>query len=448
MLLSSSITGGRPLAECSPACPSNPLQLGTVSADTLLTIGKLEAIGAVIAGVVLCVILVRELVTASRPRRRLVAWVAVSGLLYGVVFAFRQLTAFVITAPDDVTETARWTLAVVRTLMPWAFLASILHAQIFAGGAFARLVDRLAEKPTIRQWEREMGRALGDPQLRLAFWAPAGGGYVTADGSRVEPALVAPMRWLAIDREGGPVGGIVHDPALEGDPELLRVAVKATLIAYDTDHMEEQVRHASAHALAASAEERRRLERDLHDGAQQQLIALRIKLGLAAESGEPASRRLLEELGTDVDDSLTELRQLAQGIYPPLLGDEGIASALRSAARRSALPAQVICDHERRVAPTTESGVYFACLEAMQNASKHAGDGSVITIRLDMSEHVLTFSVEDNGHGFRPQAAHAGTGLGNIRERIAALGGHVDIQSAPGHGSLIRGVVPLTESPG
>ena len=446
VLLSPSITGGHPLAECSPACPSNPLQVGTISADTLLRIGKLESIGAVVAGVLLCGILLRELVTASRPHRRLVVWVAASGLLYGGVFAFRQLTAYVITAPDGVTETARWTLAVVRTLMPWAFVASIIHAEVFAGGVFARLMHRLADRPTLTQWEREMGRALDDPRLRLAFWAPARDGYVTTDRSIVEPTRVAPLSWLAIDRAGAPVGGIVHDPALEGDPELLRVAVKATLVAHDTDHMVDEMRNAAAHALAAGADERRRLERDLHDGTQQQLIALRIKLGLAAASDDSANRRLFEELGADVDESLADLRRLAHGIYPALLADEGLHSALRAAARRSLMSTEVICDRHRRVAQTTESGVYFICLEALQNAAKHAGDGATVTIRLDISDDTLTFSVEDNGRGFRPQAAHAGAGLSNMRDRIAALDGHIEIRSNH-QGTTITGVVPLTEPP-
>jgi signal transduction histidine kinase len=446
VLLSPSITGGHPLAECSSACPSNPLQVGTISADTLLRIGKLESIGAVVAGVLLCGILLRELITASRPHRRLVVWVAASGLLYGGVFAFRQLTAYVITAPDGVTETARWTLAVVRTLMPWAFVASIIHAEVFAGGVFARLMHRLADRPTLTQWEREMGRALDDPRLRLAFWAPARDGYVTTDRSIVEPTRVAPLSWLAIDRAGAPVGGIVHDPALEGDPELLCVAVKATLVAHDTDHMDDQMRNAAAHALAAGADERRRLERDLHDGTQQQLIALRIKLGLAAASDEPASRQLFEELGADVDESLADLRRLAHGIYPPLLADEGLLSALRAAARRSVMATEVICDRHRRVAQTTESGVYFACLEALQNAAKHAGDGATVTIRLDISDDSLTFSVQDNGRGFRPQAAHAGAGLGNMRDRITALDGHIEIRSNH-RGTTITGIVPVAERP-
>jgi signal transduction histidine kinase len=443
VLLSPSISGGHPLAECSAACPPNPLQVGSISAARLADIGKLEAIGAVTAGALLCAILLHRLLTATRPRRRLLVWVAVSGSLYGVIFALRQLTAFVVDAPADVTETARWMLALVRTLMPWAFLASIVYAQAFAGSVFARLVEGLADRPTIRQWESRMRRALDDSRLRLAFWSPAAQRYIAPDGSAVDPASLAPLSWHPIDRDGAPIGGLVHDPALDGDPELVRVAVKATLVARETEHMHDELRRASARLLVAAANERRKLERDLHDGAQQRLVALRVRLAHAAESGEPPSRRLLEELGAAVERTLDELRQLAQGIYPAVLVDDGLASALRSAARRCPQVVNVVCDDERRAPAEIEADVYFVCLEALQNASKHAGDTVTITVRLRISDTDLAFSVRDDGRGFPPERTQAGTGLSNMSERIAALGGRMDVRSAPGRGTAVAGVVPL-----
>jgi signal transduction histidine kinase len=199
--------------------------------------------------------------------------------------------------------------------------------------------------------------------------------------------------------------------------------------------------------VTAADESRRGIERNLHDGAQQHLVAMAVKLGLARQlvEGDPATvATLLEELRTDVQDTLGELRELAHGIYPPLLRDRGLGEALRAAANRSVLPADIVTDGIDRYPTETEAAVYFCCLEAMQNAGKHAGEGSRLVITVAEADGVLRFEVADDGAGFDPATVGAGHGFENMRDRLGAIGGELVVDSAPGAGSRVGGTIPLT----
>jgi signal transduction histidine kinase len=201
-----------------------------------------------------------------------------------------------------------------------------------------------------------------------------------------------------------------------------------------------------ARIVAAGDRERRRIERNLHDGAQQHLVALAVKVRLIrqlAERDADRAGRMLEELAGDVEETLQELRDLAHGIYPPLLADKGLPDALASAARRAVLPTSVQATTTERFPADVEAAVYFCCLEALQNAGKHAGEGAAITIRVWEEEGGLLFEVADTGAGF--DVAHRGSGAGfvNMTDRLGAMGGHVRVESAPGRGTKIQGRIPL-----
>ena len=201
-----------------------------------------------------------------------------------------------------------------------------------------------------------------------------------------------------------------------------------------------------ARIVEAGDEQRRRIERDLHDGAQQQLIALAIKakLASAALDEDPArTRRLLDELHDDVQRAVDEVRALAHGIYPPLLSREGLGQALLAACRRSALPASVEADSIGRYPPGLEAAVYFSCIEALQNAAKYAGSQAEVVVHLREKPGALVFEVTDNGIGFEAAKTSLGAGLTNIRDRIGALGGTVQIDSKPGVGTRLQGIVPV-----
>jgi signal transduction histidine kinase len=208
----------------------------------------------------------------------------------------------------------------------------------------------------------------------------------------------------------------------------------------------EELRASRARIVAAADQSRRRIERNLHDGAQQHLVALAVKLALARQlldTDADGLGPLLDELRSDAQQTLTELRELAHGIYPPLLMDRGLAEALRAAAVRSVLPAEVVADVGRFPAEV-EAAVYFCCLEAIQNAGKHAGEGARVMITIEASDRELEFEVADTGDGFDVESsALKGHGFVNMIDRVGAIGGSLVVESTPGEGTRVRGRIPL-----
>lgn len=201
-----------------------------------------------------------------------------------------------------------------------------------------------------------------------------------------------------------------------------------------------------ARIVAAADTERRKIERDLHDGAQQELVGLAVKTALLRELVERdpvAARQAVDELSAEIAHAIDSLRSLAHGIYPPLLADEGLVRALATAGRRSVLSASVDAEGVGRYPAEVESAVYFCCLEALQNAGKHAGEGASARLRLAEEAGSLVFEVVDDGRGFDPGNGAHGTGLTNMRDRIGALGGVLELTSRPGEGTRLVGRIPL-----
>jgi signal transduction histidine kinase len=205
------------------------------------------------------------------------------------------------------------------------------------------------------------------------------------------------------------------------------------------------LRESRARIVASGDAERRRVERNLHDGAQQHLVALAVNLRLARDiiADDPAAgAEMLDELAGEVQETIQELRELAHGIYPPLLVDSGLVEALRAAANRNPLPVDVVAEGIGRYSSETEAAVYFCCLEALQNAAKHAVDAHV-EVRLWEESGGLLFSVSDDGPGFDVEKAQRGHGYINMADRLGAIGGTVRWESSPGHGARVNGSVPL-----
>lgn len=210
-----------------------------------------------------------------------------------------------------------------------------------------------------------------------------------------------------------------------------------------------ELRASRQRLIAAQDETRRRLERNLHDGAQQQLVALKVGLSLAegmAEDLGDDGQPLLEMLGVlkaQMGDALENLRDLARGIYPPLLAAEGLPRALASQARKAAVPVEVEARDIGRYDQDTEAAVYFCVLEALQNISKYA-EATTVVLRLHEDDGVLYFEVEDDGRGFAPATTEKGAGSQNMVDRLESLDGHLEIHSEPGHGTSVRGSIPVT----
>ncbi|HEX4941758.1 MAG TPA: sensor histidine kinase [Actinomycetota bacterium] len=258
-------------------------------------------------------------------------------------------------------------------------------------------------------------------------------------------------RSFEVRHQGQPLGAIeiATAPGEDLDPTreklVADVAAQAGLVLRNAALIED-LRASRQRLVTAQDQERRRIERNIHDGAQQQLVALAVKLKLADSlvgKDEVRAHQMLAALQADAGQTLEDLRDLARGIYPPLLADKGLGAALESQARKSPVPVSVETDGIGRYPQEAEAAVYFSCLEALQNVAKYA-DASRAIVRLAQTDGVLAFEVSDDGLGFDPGAATRGSGLQGIVDRLAALGGEVDIRSAPGSGATVSGRLPIS----
>ena len=205
---------------------------------------------------------------------------------------------------------------------------------------------------------------------------------------------------------------------------------------------ERRVRVSRARIQAAADAERRRLENDLHDGAQQRLTAIQIKLALVAETLDDPAAELLRTLQTELEDAIEEIRSLTLGTYPPALERHGLVDALRLVATRSPLPISFRADGVGRYAREIETAAYFCCLEAIQNATKHARDANTVVVELT-DAGALRLTIRDDGAGFDAALATTGRGLTNMYDRLDGVGGHLTIESQPGHGTCVIATIPL-----
>lgn len=208
-----------------------------------------------------------------------------------------------------------------------------------------------------------------------------------------------------------------------------------------------ELRASRARLVVAADEERRRIERDLHDGAQQRLLSLRVKLGVLDDhlgDAGPAVRRLVDELASEAERALTELQALVRGIYPPVLVDRGLTAALNALASDAPMCVTVNSGSLPRYPAGIEAAVYFCCVEAVQNATKHAGRGARIVLSIDADDEWLAFEARDDGVGVGHVRA-GGTGLMSMRDRVGAVGGDLQVVSAPGRGTTVRALVPLRD---
>ncbi|MEV0495406.1 sensor histidine kinase [Streptomyces atratus] len=253
------------------------------------------------------------------------------------------------------------------------------------------------------------------------------------------------------DLDGEPLACVVHDEVLLDQPALLTAVTQSVRMALETNRVAAELALSGARIADAHSSARRAIERDLHDGAQQRLIALRMKVAVLGRLLPQDARRasqLAEELGPDVEAALAEIRDVAHGEGPRLLHDEGLAAALADAFRQVPGVTSLRTDGLGRYRAAVESAVYFTCREAVQNAAKYAGPGSTVGIELTDDGRRLSFSVRDDGHGRLPAGAaggegRTGAGLAHMRARMAGCGGEVTITGLPGRGTDVHGSVPL-----
>ncbi|HWN22260.1 MAG TPA: ATP-binding protein [Gaiellaceae bacterium] len=444
--LSPNVAGATPLAQCTEGCPANALMIAN-RPDVAGHFGTVEEIFRVLFALAFVGLLVGRLVLATRPRRRVLAPVYVVACAWITAFGFFGALRYLVVTEPRVWDTLGWFLTGTRVALPLAFVLALVLAQIYAGGSLATMMRRLQAQPAPAELERAAGEALGDPGLRLAIWRSESEDWADVDGAPIVPAAAEPgRRWRELRSAGQPVAALGYDAALEDDPELTGAVATAVVLSFDRSRTDSERQlilselQASRRRIAtASATERRRIERDLHDSAQQQLVALRIHLDRASERlGRDAE---LERVGEGLEQALDEIRAIAHGAYPSVLRDFGLGAALTEATR-SESRARVQIGRLERYSEEVEAAVYFSALEAVQNASKHCPPGARITVEVWEDSDEIRFEVRDDGPGFDPTSAAGSGGLVGIRDRLAAAGGRLEIQSEPGHGARVRGAVP------
>ncbi len=441
-----------PWSSCAADCPSNTFALGHPAPWLVqdLVVPSREALAVALFAAVA--------VAVTRRWRSL-------GLLRGMyapiafVAAFRLVALAVYfplrgAAPGSrALEVLSWGYAFSLPAVALACIGARMYRRLVAANALDLIAREVSASATATNVSRAMAGALEDPSLRILHSFPGDGSeWVDETGSPVALPQERADQGVTEVVSGRWRVAIVHDPALADDPALVRTAGSYALAALENDHLSGELRtslrelaESRARSLDAEARGRRKIERDLHDGAQQHLIAVRVKLGLAAERLEqqdPAGAGVIRALEKDIDATIDEVRSFARGIYPALLAETGLGEALRTAARAAALPTTVHAERLGRYPPEIETTVYFSCSEALQNAAKHARGATRVTISV-CQDRELHFKVCDDGAGFDVQGTPFGTGLTNLRDRLAVVGGTTRIRSVPGQGTCVGGSIPL-----
>jgi signal transduction histidine kinase len=294
-----------------------------------------------------------------------------------------------------------------------------------------------------------LSSSLGDPSFALALWDPERNGYVDAHGEPLElPEATDGRSVTRIQTDGRPPIALVHDSSLDDEPEIVEGLGATAAMLLENSRLVGELQASRARIAESAESERLRFERDLHDGAQQRLMAIQIKLALARGAAAGADLEgQLDELAADASAAVDELRTLAHGIYPAVLRERGVADAFRAFARAVPIPVRVVDDGVGRAASGVEAAIYYCSLEAIQNVVKHAGPDATVTLTLARPSGRIEFEISDDGTGFESSAPIAGFGLVSMHDRIAAVGGELSVDSSPGRGTTVLGRIPVAYEP-
>jgi signal transduction histidine kinase len=405
---------------------------------------------AVVVLVATLVLLLRKRQAATPPQRRALAPMLWTGLalvgLLGIAFLVDILGL-----PSEIGDVAGLLALVSFAILPFAFLAGLVRSRYSRAGAVGELIERLNNPEADRSLGLALADALGDRSLKLVYWRPSAGHYVTYDGRPVElPEPGSGRAVTEVEREGIRVGAIIHDAALGDEPGLVRAVAASAALALENERLGAELRArldelqtSRSRLVEVSMFERRRLERDLHDGAQQRLVALSLQLGLAKrrlQEGEGAAAgAMLDAARDELARALEELRELARGIHPAVLTDRGLEPALEALAERAPLPVSLDQMPAERLPAPVEAAAYFVVAEALTNVVKYA-EASTAAVRIRRNGSYAVVEVRDDGVGGADPTI--GTGLRGLADRLAALDGRLEVHSPPGEGTTVRAEVP------
>jgi signal transduction histidine kinase len=422
--------------------PDNPL-LVRGDPDLNTTVDRWLSFVDLVLIVALFVLVARHWRRAGRyARRALTPVFAVAGIGASVAFVG------VLIGLKSQVSLLNWGVQLTLVLLPVGFLIGLLRSRL-ARASVADLVVDLQQAHDPARIRNALARALGDPALVVGYWLPSSGTFVDADGAVVEVRPQTPGRTGTVVRgDEEPVAVLVHDAALAEEPELVGAVAATARLALENQRLHaelraqlDEVRASRARIVAAGDEERRRLERDLHDGAQQRLLALGLALQLARSElpdGTASADELLADAEQELHEALHELRELARGIHPAILTDGGLTPALCTLAERTSIPVSVR-GPENPLPQALETAAYFIVSEALANVVKHSSASRASVVVSADGERAFV-EVDDDGAGGAD--ATLGSGLRGLQDRVHALGGDLVITSDPGAGTRIRAELP------
>jgi signal transduction histidine kinase len=391
-------------------------------------------------------LVVRRFWLATPRMRRILAPLAVAAIAFGL----RAITECVFTFVDRpfAADYLFWWQFVAVFALPIALVAGLLQARLARAGVSDLVVELEHARPT--ELRDALARTLGDPTLEVAFWLPERGAYADADGRPVELPDDGARAVTYLDHESEPLAAIVHDPSLLEEPKLVSAAGAAARLALENAQLQAetraqlvQVKDSRARIVAAADEERKRIERDLHDGAQQRLAALALQLRTAqrrldSSEADPAVDALLESAVLEVQAANAELRELVRGVYPAILTEEGLAAALESLALRNPFPIDLDV-LEGRLPARVEATAYFVTCEGLANVTKHAR-ATRASVCIARRNGLLAVEIVDDGVGGARSLENSG--LSGLADRVEALGGTLKVESPAGGGTRLRAEIP------
>lgn len=409
------------------------------------SLGGPQAAIALLIGAGLGWVLWRRWYWATRHTRRTLALVLLTG---SASLGLMAAAAVVDRSFPAAGRALGWTAFVAFGALPLAVVAGSLRSRLARAGV-AELVRDLETSRTPGALRDALRRALGDPTLRLAYWVSEARGFVDLRGRPFElpwegSSQVATM----VDRDGRRIAALVHDASLRSAPELLEAVTSAARLALENERLHaelrahvDDLRESRARIVEAGDAERRRLERNLHDGAQQRLVALSLHLRLVesklATNPEQAAP-LVVQVREELMGALEELRELARGIHPAILSDRGLRPALEALADRSTVPVQLSAPSERLPAPV-EAAIYYVVSEALANVAKYS-QAAKVTVEIARTDGRAVVAIADDGVGGADP--DRGSGLRGLADRVAALDGHLHVDSAPSRGTRIYADIP------
>jgi signal transduction histidine kinase len=443
------LLGGDIVTDMSGPRPHNAFALAAAP-DLAAVFDYTAAFVGMVCLIAAIVLLVRKREASTPPQRRAQAPMLWTGLaLVGLLGL--SVVMEVIGLPNAWITGVVLAALVAFAVLPFAFLAGLVRSRYSRAGAVGALIERLNHPESDRSLGQALAEALGDRSLKLVYWRPSAGVFVTYDGRPVDlPEPDSDRVVTEVERDGIRVGAIIHDAALRDEPDLVRAAAASAALALENERLEAELRArlgelqtSRSRLVEVSMFERRRLERDLHDGAQQRLVALSLQLGLAkrrlSEGDDGAAETMLDAARDELARALEELRELARGIHPAVLTDRGLRAALEALADRAPLPVTLDEMPPERLPAPVEAAAYFVVAEALTNVAKYAG-ASKAAVSIARADGYAVVEVSDDGVGGADPAS--GSGLRGLSDRLAALDGRLEVHSPPGAGTTVRAKVP------